>query len=50
VWFRYLAEAIGGLSKINGHYSQQRQAARQIAEDRFSTKKVLPHLLETAMR
>jgi hypothetical protein len=50
VWFRDLAEAIGGLSKINGNYSQQRQAARQIAEDRFSTKKVLPHLLETAMR
>ena len=48
--YQEVAEAISGLSKINDNYPQQRQAARQIAEDFFSTKKVLPRLLEAAMR
>jgi len=49
VTFPDLDEALAGVDRINAHYENQRRAARQLAEDIFSTDLVLPAVLETAM-
>ena len=48
VIFRDLEEAVGGIDTINSDYERHRRRARQLAEDYFSTQKVIPHLLEVA--
>ena len=50
VTFREPGEAAAGIDKINQDYQNQRRAARALAEDYFSTEKVLPPLLDAAMR
>ena len=49
VQFRDLNEAAAGVNRINNDYERHRRAARQLAEDIFSTDRVLPPLLESAM-
>jgi hypothetical protein len=49
VTFADLAEAAAGVERINRDYEQHRRAARQLAEDVFSTERVLPALLDVAM-
>ena len=48
VTFRDLNEAAAGVTGINRDYPRRRRAARQIAENIFSTDRVLPALLEAA--
>ena len=50
VTFQNAIDAVSGLQQINMNYAEHRQTARQIAEDVFSTQKVLPSLLERAMK
>jgi hypothetical protein len=38
------------LEKMEAHYPHHARAARSIAESLFSTRKVLPDLLEAAFR
>jgi hypothetical protein len=47
--FRNLSEAASGVERINADYPRQRQAARRIAQEHFSTETVLPRFLEAAM-
>jgi hypothetical protein len=47
--FRNLSEAIEGIERINSDYPAHRRAARRLAEEYFSTRTVLPGLLEAAM-
>jgi hypothetical protein len=49
VTFRDRDEALRGVDAINADYQCHRQAARQLAEECFSTESVLPPLLEAAM-
>ena len=49
VTFADLNEAAAGASAINRDYDRHRSAARQLAENIFSTDRVLPRLLEEAM-
>jgi hypothetical protein len=48
VLFRNLREAVQGIEEINANYEQHRGWARQMAEEYFSTERVLPRLLELA--
>jgi len=48
--FSTLSEAVEALAKINAHYDQHFQAARNIAETYFDAKQTLTHLLNTALR
>jgi glycosyltransferase involved in cell wall biosynthesis len=48
VVFRDVNEAVLGLRAINEEYELHRQAARRLAEDYFSTERVIPRLLELA--
>ena len=50
VAFENLAGALAGLEKINANYGQHRRAARQLAEEYFSTDKVLSRLLADAIK
>ncbi|WP_287248314.1 hypothetical protein [Moorena sp. SIO4E2] len=47
--FRNLSEALKGIETINADYEQHCLAARQIAEQYFSTDRVLLPMLEAAM-
>ncbi len=49
VTFADMPGLLQGLTAINADYEGHRQAARRLAEDHFSTDKVLPALLEAAM-
>ncbi len=49
VTFQDLPGILRGLGAINADYERHRRAARKLAEDHFSTQKVLPSLLEAAM-
>ncbi|MND08061.1 hypothetical protein D3C83_304420 [compost metagenome] len=37
------------VDEVNANYERHRQAARQLAEEHFTTDKVLPALLEAAI-
>ncbi len=47
--FEDLAGILSGIREINANYERHRRAARALAEEFFSTGKVLPALLEAAM-
>ena len=47
--FRDYGEILTGIEAINADYDRHRRAARSLAEQYFSTEKVLPALLEAAM-
>jgi hypothetical protein len=47
--FRAVADAVAAIDAVNGDYTRHRQAARRIAEEIFSTERVLPSFLEAAM-
>jgi hypothetical protein len=47
--FRDLLDAINGIETINNEYERHCRAARLLAEQHFSTERVLPLLLERAM-
>ncbi len=49
VTFQDFPGILSGIEKINANYEQHRRAARKLAEEYFSTEKVLPALLEAAM-
>jgi hypothetical protein len=49
VAFRDLPEILSGIDSINTGYERHRLAARKLAEEHFSTQKVLPALLDAAM-
>lgn len=49
VTFQDYSEILRGIETINTGYERHRQAARKLAEEYFSTEKVLPALLEAAM-
>ena len=49
VIFRDAVEALAGINEINSDYPRHRRAARALAEQVFSTEKVLPELLNAAM-
>jgi hypothetical protein len=49
VTFNDLSELLQGIETINRNYERHRQAARRLAEQYFSTDKVLPALLGAAM-
>jgi hypothetical protein len=44
-----LAQAVAGVEEINSRYELHREAARRLAENVFSTEKVLPPFLDAAM-
>jgi hypothetical protein len=48
VIFRDLEDAVEGIAQINADYEHHRRGARRLAEDYFSTEKVLPRMLELA--
>lgn len=43
-------EAVAGIEHINAHYLRHQEAARHLAADVFATNKVLPALLNNAMK
>jgi hypothetical protein len=43
------AEAAARIANINSDYNRHRQAARRLAEDVFSTERVLPQFLDLAL-
>ncbi len=47
--FRDLPGIMQGIEAINARYEHHRRSARALAENYFSTRKVLPTLLDTAM-
>jgi hypothetical protein len=47
--FRDIPGALGGIDAINANYDGHRRAARLLAEEYFSTERVLPPLLDAAM-
>jgi hypothetical protein len=49
VTFSNLAQAVAGVEEINSRYELHREAARRLAENVFSTEKVLPPFLDAAM-
>jgi hypothetical protein len=49
VTFRNLSDALHGIDRINSDYDGHRRAARQLAENYFSTDKVLPAFVNAAM-
>jgi hypothetical protein len=50
VVFSDLKGAISGLEAINANYDKHRRAARDLAEEYFSASRVLPQMLEIAMK
>jgi hypothetical protein len=48
--FRDLPGALKGIEIINGDYEGHRHTARAIAEEYFATNRVLPQMLEAAMK
>jgi hypothetical protein len=49
VTFRDLDEALDGVATINADYARHSDAARKLAEEVFSTARVLPPLLDVAL-
>ena len=49
IGFQTVDEAVEAVADIQQHYDEHRLAARRIAEDLFSTDRVLPLLLEQAL-
>jgi hypothetical protein len=49
VAFDEVADAVAALERINREYERHRRAARRLAEELFSTEKVLPEFLAAAM-
>jgi hypothetical protein len=49
VTFCDLPGAIAGVNRINANYENHRRAARKLAEDVFTTDRVLPQFLDAAM-
>jgi hypothetical protein len=49
ITFREMPDILSGIEKINANYENHRRAARRLAEEYFSTEKVLPALLAAAM-
>ena len=49
VTFQDLPDILRGIETINGDYERHCQAARRLAEEHFSTDKVLPTLLAAGM-
>ena len=49
ITFQDMPEILRGIENIQAGYEQHRRAARKLAEEHFSTQKVLPALLEAAM-
>jgi hypothetical protein len=49
VTFNDPRDAAAGVERINGNYEQHRRAARALAENVFSTGRVLPEFLDAAM-
>ena len=47
--FNDMADVIGGIERINSNYEKHRRAARQLAEQSFSTGQILPRFLDMAM-
>jgi len=47
--FVKMSDALEGIMSINENYDRQRRAARALAEEYFSTDRVLPPLIEAAM-
>jgi len=47
--FNNVAGAVTGIEAINSQYLRHRAAARRLAEDTFSTDRVLPRLIDAAM-
>jgi hypothetical protein len=49
VTFHDLLGALAGVAEINAHYEHHRRAARALAENVFSTERILPEFLRAAM-
>ncbi len=49
VTFTDSRSAIAGVEEINAHYDRHRHAARELAENIFSTERILPPFLRAAM-
>jgi hypothetical protein len=49
VCFQTVTEAVEAVADVQQHYSEHRVAARRIAEEYFSTERVLPTLIEQAL-
>ena len=49
ITFQDMPEVLRGIEDINAGYERHRRAARKLAEEYFSTQKVLPALIEAAM-
>jgi len=49
VTFHDLPGAIAGVAEISAHYERHRRAARALAENVFSTERILPEFLRAAM-
>ena len=47
--FKKMDEAIAAIEEINGNYEQHCRWAREIAEEYFDYKKILPNLLENSL-
>lgn len=47
--FRDLSEAVAGVAEIDSNYAEHMQAARELAEEFFDYRKVLPKMLEDCM-
>jgi hypothetical protein len=48
--FASLEEAVQCIEKVNADYSKHSRAAREIAENTFNFKEVLPRLVELGLR
>jgi hypothetical protein len=48
--FDTIEEVLAGMKEIDADYEHHCRAARELAEEFFDARKVLPHLLERALR
>jgi hypothetical protein len=49
VCFQTISEAVDAVTDVQQHYGEHRMAARRIAEEYFSTERILPTLIEQAL-
>ncbi len=49
ICFQTVSEAVDAVTEVQQHYGEHRLAARRIAEDYFSTDRVLPTLIQQAL-
>jgi hypothetical protein len=49
VCFQSVSEAVEAVTNVQQHYGEHRRAARRIAEEYFSTERVLPTLIQQAL-